>query len=102
MKMNVFWICALLFMFSLAACSSAPKTNAAVSGNPVQTNTRTAEKTSDTSSASAKDQLAYDGNYPQHEVYGTGIGVMPGRVVWAHNPAAVEWDGKGYWWAMAD
>ena len=25
----------------------------------------------------------YDGNYPQHQAYGTGIGAMPGRVVWS-------------------
>ncbi len=42
--------------------------------------------------------LPYDGNYPQHEAYGTGIGAMPGRVVWAHDPDSVEWDGSGYWW----
>lgn len=40
----------------------------------------------------------YDGNYPQHKAYGTGIGAMPGRVVWSHNPDSVEWDGSGYWW----
>lgn len=40
----------------------------------------------------------YDNVYPQHEPYGTGIGAMPGRVVWAHNADAVNWDGNGYWW----
>ncbi len=40
----------------------------------------------------------YDGNYPQHEAYGTGIGAMPGRVVWSYNPDSVAWDGSGYWW----
>ncbi len=42
--------------------------------------------------------LPYDGNYPQHEAYGTGVGAMPGRVVWSHDPDSVEWDGSGYWW----
>ena len=42
----------------------------------------------------------YDNVYPQHEPYGTGIGAMPGRVVWAHDPDAVEWDGNGYWWNL--
>ncbi len=42
---------------------------------------------------------AYDGVYPQHEPYGAGIGAMPGRVVWAHDPGAVDWDGEGWWWA---
>lgn len=41
---------------------------------------------------------AYDNLYPQHQPYGEGIGVKPGRVVWAHNPDSVEWDGNGYWW----
>lgn len=40
----------------------------------------------------------YDNIYPQHEPYGTGIGAMPGRVVWAHDPDSVEWDGNDYWW----
>lgn len=40
----------------------------------------------------------YDGNYQQHKAYGTGIGAMPGRVVWSNNPDSVEWDGSGYWW----
>ncbi len=39
--------------------------------------------------------LPYDGNYPQHEAYGTGIGAMPGRVVWSYHPDSVEWDGGG-------
>lgn len=42
--------------------------------------------------------LPYDGIYPQHEPYGKGIGAMPGRVVWAHDPKTVSWDGSGYWW----
>ena len=28
----------------------------------------------------------YDNVYPQHEPYGTGVGAMPGRVVWSHAP----------------
>ena len=46
------------------------------------------------------ESLPYDGIYPQHEPYGTGIGAMPGRVVWAHNPDCVEWDGDGWWWEL--
>ncbi len=45
--------------------------------------------------------LPYDGIYPQHEPYGTGIGAMPGRVVWAWDPDSVDWDGNGYWWELA-
>lgn len=44
-------------------------------------------------------ELSYDGVYPQHEPYGTGIGAMPGRVVWYYDPASVIWDGDGYWWS---
>ncbi|MDQ0203238.1 DUF362 domain-containing protein [Pectinatus haikarae] len=36
--------------------------------------------------------------FPYHEPYGSGIGIYPGRVVWAHDPASVRWDGNGYWW----
>ena len=45
--------------------------------------------------------LPYDGIYPQHEPYGTGIGAMPGRVVWAYDPDSVDWDGNGCWWELA-
>ena len=27
-----------------------------------------------------------------------GIGIFPGRVVYAHNPNAVKYNGSGYWW----
>ena len=47
-----------------------------------------------------KESFSYDGVYPQHEPYGTGIGAMPGRVVWAHDPDSVDWDGEGYWWQL--
>lgn len=46
------------------------------------------------------ESLPYDGVYPQHEPYGTGIGAMPGRVVWVHDPDSVDWDGEGYWWEL--
>lgn len=38
--------------------------------------------------------------FPQHEAIGRGIGAMPGRVVWARNEKAVDWDGEGYWWEL--
>ncbi len=28
-------------------------------------------------------------------------GIVPGRVTWAHDPAAVTWDGTGSWWTDA-
>ncbi len=34
-----------------------------------------------------------------NEPVGTGRGIHPGRVVWAHNPQTAAWDGvQGYWW----
>ena len=38
--------------------------------------------------------------FPQHPPIGRGIGAKPGRVVWAHDPAAVTWRGDGYWWEL--
>jgi hypothetical protein len=38
-----------------------------------------------------------------NEPIGIGKGVHPGRVVWAHDPAATKWDGPGdgHWWDNA-
>ena len=33
---------------------------------------------------------------------GVPRGVVPGRVTWAHDPAAVTWDGSGSWWKDAN
>jgi hypothetical protein len=33
---------------------------------------------------------------------GVPRGVVPGRVTWAHDPAAVTWDGTGSWWNDAN
>ncbi|MFW6153793.1 MAG: DUF362 domain-containing protein [Planctomycetota bacterium] len=35
---------------------------------------------------------------PPNEPIGTARGLFPGRVVWAHDPDATDWDGLGYWW----
>jgi hypothetical protein len=32
---------------------------------------------------------------------GVPRGIIPGRVTWAHDPAAVTWDGTGSWWEDA-
>ena len=38
-------------------------------------------------------------NFPM----GIARGIFPGRVAWAHNPEAVNWDGEsGYWWQDAN
>lgn len=47
----------------------------------------------------APTNLPYDGLFPQHEPYGKGVGVMPGRVVWAYDPETVHWTGDGWWWS---
>lgn len=44
------------------------------------------------------DKYPYDSVFPQHEPYGTGIGAMPGRVVWNYDTDSVLWDGGGFWW----
>jgi hypothetical protein len=33
---------------------------------------------------------------------GVARGAVPGRVTWAHDPAAVTWDGTGSWWTDAN
>jgi Domain of unknown function (DUF362) len=33
---------------------------------------------------------------------GVPRGIVPGRVTWAHEPAAVTWDGTGSWWQDAN
>jgi hypothetical protein len=33
---------------------------------------------------------------------GVSRGVVPGRVTWVHDPAAVTWDGAGSWWTDAN
>lgn len=48
------------------------------------------------------DNRAYDGAFPQHEPYGTGVGVQPGRVVWAFDQESVHWDGQGWWWKLTN
>jgi hypothetical protein len=35
------------------------------------------------------------------EPIGVGRGIVPGRVVWAHDRHAVSWAGQGAWWADA-
>ncbi len=49
---------------------------------------------------SSGSDIEYDSLFPKHEPYGTGVGAMPGRVVWAHDPDCVEWDGTGWWWEV--
>jgi hypothetical protein len=37
--------------------------------------------------------------YTNNDPEGTGKGIFPGRVIWAHYPGTATWDGNtGYWW----
>ncbi len=77
------------------AKSTETSTKTEIKTDTIQTSDSSAINSAETSQIQT---LPYDGNYPQHKAYGTGIGAMPGRVVWSHNPDSVEWDGSGYWW----
>ncbi len=46
------------------------------------------------------DDNTYDGVFPEHDPIGKGVGIMPGRVVWQHDPNTVNWNGDGYWWEL--
>lgn len=104
MKKNFTCICAMLPLISLAACSISTNDTSNINSETTsqsetkQTEIKQTESSASTDSPVWEDHAPYDGNYPNHEAYGTGIGAMPGRVVWAHDPASVEWDGSGYWW----
>lgn len=86
----------LLCFLMMTACSVTKNTESTAEDHstppPV---TVQSEETDMTTSAPF---LPYDGVFPQHEPYGTGIGAMPGRVVWVYDPASVQWDGSGFWW----
>lgn len=94
-------ICMLFLLISFAAFSTPAKdTRISNTKTTSQTESKQPENFGDTDFPISGNHAPYDGNYPQHEAYGTGIGVMPGRVVWTYNPASVEWDGSGYWWEI--
>ena len=86
-KIESFLLTAALFLCMMTGC-----------GMKDTQSTEAKAKQPSSSSAAKLQPLPYDGNYPQHKAYGTGIGAKPGRVVWSHNPDSVEWDGNGYWW----
>ena len=99
----------LLAVLAAAACAvcgnrsepkgeAAPQVADAASTAPTET---LPSKTQPSGSASTATEPAvpYAGALPAHEPYGSGVGAMPGRVVWAYDPDAVSWDGDGHWWA---
>lgn len=101
-KIGVLLLAFLLVV--MTGCSTQSNMDTESSTPPSESQTNSKNTDNNHSGGSASDDtsqiqsLPYDGNYPQHEAYGTGIGAMPGRVVWSHNPDSVEWDGSGYWW----
>ncbi len=78
--------------------SSPGEISSAASTAPVSDSKASGPSESNSSEIAQIKPLPYDGNYPPHEPYGTGIGAMPGRVVWLHDPDSVDWNGDGYWW----
>ena len=99
------WICLLVvisMMCYISACGKEGHGDSNMAGITM-TETEQSDYLSENESTEenivdVKTEIPYDGIFPNHEPYGTGIGAMPGRVVWAHNPYSVSWDGSGYWW----
>lgn len=83
-------LCALL----LTACGQMPVSSGA---ETIQTEVLSMQSSERVSRISETEPASV---FPRHEPYGTGVGAMPGRVVWAYDPASVEWDGSGYWWEL--
>lgn len=99
MKKFSVYFCMLFLIFSLTSCGTSlsdMSSSEAIESN--LTESYQSESSSGTHSSVTEEHPSYDGNYPQHEAYGTGVGTMPGRVVWEHDPESVKWDGSGYWW----
>ena len=88
MKKSAGLILAFIMLSGLPACSDS------LSGQ----NRQPGQAQQVSSAVSTGGASPYDGIFPEHEPYGTGIGAMPGRVVWSHRPDSVDWDGSGYWW----
>ena len=88
----------LLCLFAAAACSAPESAEIPAQEQDASSTAAIQSEVSDMAVPTPAPSLPYDGVFPQHEPYGTGIGAMPGRVVWAYDPASVQWDGSGYWW----
>lgn len=89
----------LAAMLALTVCGCQQAAPEQKEESQVETVMPEQEPSSEPSASSGSD-IAYDSLFPQHEPYGTGVGAMPGRVVWAHDPDCVEWDGTGWWWEV--
>lgn len=89
----------LAILLTLSAC--AYQQTGTGQGGSVQTETIGSSEVSGVGLlATSSPSTADDSFFPRHEPYGTGIGAMPGRVVWAYDPDSVEWDGSGWWWEV--
>ncbi len=105
MRQLICFVLIAVMELSTTACDMTSTTNIPDNTVPAITSSETSisdgtapADTGDANTDNYTPSKEYDNVYPQHEPYGTGIGAMPGRVVWAHDPASVEWDGDGYWW----
>ena len=99
------WICLLVvisMMCYISACGKEEHGDSNMAGITMaeteQSDYLSENESTEENTVDVKTEIPYDGIFPEHEPYGTGIGAMPGRVVWAHNPDSVSWDGSGYWW----
>lgn len=83
-----------------AGCSTPSEHEAPSQELPTQT--FKAPKAPATAPTLTEESLAQDADtpslFPAHEPLGHGRGVMPGRVAWVRDEAAVSWDGTGHWW----
>lgn len=114
MKKTVCILGCIVLLFSITACGIGMGNDDVVLENQTSADSGIAENnaleedipSSDPSAGTQQyegaensgENYPYDSVFPQHEPYGTGIGAMPGRVVWAYDPVSVLWDGSGYWW----
>lgn len=104
MRIEVFILVIILCISVMTGCgmkdTQSPETKTKAELEP-DTIHPSDSMTTNSSKTSQIQSLPYDGNYPQHEAYGAGIGAMPGRVVWSHNSDSVSWDGSGHWWEIS-
>lgn len=110
---HLYGIVLLFILFSISACGK--KQLSAEPANSVQQENRDAEnnaaiemKAAGLAGAAEENRETASGGdlyepvFPRHEPYGTGVGVRPGRVVWAYDPQSVDWNEDGYWWELTN
>lgn len=90
MKRILTIIVSTMLALSAFGCGQPEQAQGGEPGAPVST------KTTVTTNVETEENTFF----PQHQPYGTGVGAMPGRVVWAYDPDSVEWDGSGWWWEI--